>query len=365
MSRTVQAARRPRARVLRAVATLGTLAAIAADPALATQQRSFVASMGNDAAACSLTAPCRGFTAAIAKTNAGGEVIALDSAGYGAVTITKSISLIAPAGVYAGITVASGDGVTIDAPGATVVLRGLAINGLGGTFGVRVHAADRVRIENCVISNMAQDGIHHEAPGAEVAVVDTIVRDNGNFGINLIADASIVLDHVRSEHNDTSGLHVGPVSTSATAAVADSVFSGNGVNGIVAFAGTGQAVHMQVDRSLIANNASNGVVATGASGFVGVGIAGNGISHNGADGVLLSGTSDVRGAVSGNTVTGNGGNGLHVTGTVLVNATGNTMATNLIDFACDGGGLITSIGNNSGGTWSYSPSTCHSVGPGQ
>ena len=56
----------------------------------------------------------------------------MDSAGYGAVTITQSVSIIAPAGIYAGISVFGGDGVTVNAPGAIVVLRGLSINGQGG-----------------------------------------------------------------------------------------------------------------------------------------------------------------------------------------------------------------------------------------
>ena len=73
--------------------------------AAATAQRTFVASSGNDANVCSLTLPCRGFAAAVAQTTAGGEVIVLDSGGYGPVTITQSVSLIAPAGVYGGITV--------------------------------------------------------------------------------------------------------------------------------------------------------------------------------------------------------------------------------------------------------------------
>ena len=96
-------------------------------------QRAFVASNGNDAGPCSITAPCRGFTEAVSKTNAGGEVVVLDSAGYGAVTINKSISIIAPPGVYAGVSVLSGNGITVNAPGATVALRGLSINGQGGS----------------------------------------------------------------------------------------------------------------------------------------------------------------------------------------------------------------------------------------
>ena len=60
----------------------------------ATAQRTFVASTGNDTNPCGLAQPCRGFARAVSQTSASGEVIVLDSAGYGPVTITKSVSLI-------------------------------------------------------------------------------------------------------------------------------------------------------------------------------------------------------------------------------------------------------------------------------
>src|SRR4030095_16908796 len=101
----------------------------------AAAQRTFVASNGlpaNTAFNCSLVKPFRAFSEAIGVTNAGGEVIVLDSAGYGAVTITKSVSIISPPGIHAGISVFSGDGVTINAGASDiVVLRGLSINGQG------------------------------------------------------------------------------------------------------------------------------------------------------------------------------------------------------------------------------------------
>src|SRR5512143_3979157 len=81
-------------------------------------QRTFVASYGSDANPCSVTQPCRGFAAAILQADAGGEVVVLDSGGYGPVTIGKSIALIAPEGVYAGISVLD----------TTPGLRGIVIN---------------------------------------------------------------------------------------------------------------------------------------------------------------------------------------------------------------------------------------------
>jgi hypothetical protein len=123
------------------------LAFASASPAA---QRTFVASTGLDANPCSISAPCRSFCAAVAHTDINGEIIVLDSAGYGAVTITKSVSIIAPPGVYAGISVFSGNGVTIDSPSAKVVLRGLSINGQGGNVGIFVRAASAVSIERVV-----------------------------------------------------------------------------------------------------------------------------------------------------------------------------------------------------------------------
>jgi hypothetical protein len=57
-----------------------------------TAPRAFVASTGSDAnaaQACARSAPCRTFQAAVDVVDDGGEVIALDAAGYGAVTITS------------------------------------------------------------------------------------------------------------------------------------------------------------------------------------------------------------------------------------------------------------------------------------
>ena len=241
-----------------ASATIACALSIVSFEAAATAQRTVVAHTGNDAAACSVAQPCRGFARAIAQTSVGGEVIVLDSAGYGPVTITKSISVIAPAGIYAGITVFSGDGITVSAPGAIVVLRGLSINGQGGSNGVAVLGAARVRIESCVISGTRVDGVMHSAPGAELIVLDTIVRDNGASGIGGDADASVVLDRVRSEHNGTNGFYMASLVAEARVTITDSVFAFNSANGIwFAATGTGKT-YAQVEQSVLADNSANG-----------------------------------------------------------------------------------------------------------
>src|SRR4029453_9954756 len=121
------------------IAAIAVLSGIMAQDALALAQRTFVRSDGLDANACTILQPCRSFAAALAKTSADGEIIVLDSAGYGPVTIGQSVSIIAPPGVYAGITVFSGDGIVINGNvNAKAVLRGLTVNGQGGNIGVRL-----------------------------------------------------------------------------------------------------------------------------------------------------------------------------------------------------------------------------------
>jgi hypothetical protein len=92
----------------------GALLAVIAFPAAAVSpQRTFVSASGSDANPCSLPLPCRTFGAAITAVVSNGEVIVLDSGGYGAVVINKSVELIAPPGIYAGITASAGTGIQI------------------------------------------------------------------------------------------------------------------------------------------------------------------------------------------------------------------------------------------------------------
>jgi hypothetical protein len=81
--------------------------------------------------------------------------------------------------------------------------------------------AARLRIESCIVSNMSSAGILHGAANGEMMVLDTIVRDNAGHGIAVFsADVSIVVDHVRSEHNSSDGiLFPAPGSTKAPAAI--------------------------------------------------------------------------------------------------------------------------------------------------
>src|ERR1700730_11320793 len=102
-----------------------------AAPAQAQATRTWVSGVGDDANPCSRTAPCKTFAGAISKTAAFGEINVLDPGGFGAVTITKSISIRADH-IEAGVLVSGTNGIVVSLPAATdrVLLEGLDIEGL-------------------------------------------------------------------------------------------------------------------------------------------------------------------------------------------------------------------------------------------
>jgi len=120
------------------------------DPAQA-QSRVFVAAQGSDSNACTFAAPCRTFQHAHDTVAANGEIDVLDPAGYGAVTITKSISIQGHG--FAGISAPSGDAITINVGTFDKVsVRGVLLDGLlSGTNGVTFNSGGSLDIQDCVI----------------------------------------------------------------------------------------------------------------------------------------------------------------------------------------------------------------------
>ena len=167
------------------------LAVIATTASGVAPQRTFVASYGVDTNPCSLAAPCRGFQAAIDAVAAGGEVVAIDTAGYGGMAIHKSVSVIVPVGVHAGLSPSTGipipgypgqyTVVLIDVASTdVVVLRGLVIahqgNVTGGIDWIG-QGGGIVHVENTVVSGFPIEGLYVEGPG-QLYIKDSIFRDN-------------------------------------------------------------------------------------------------------------------------------------------------------------------------------------------
>lgn len=223
--------------VINAFALL-TLTLTFASVARADGARSYISAAGSDAKQCTRANPCRSFDGALAKTNAGGEIIALDSGTYAATTVTKSITLAAAPGAEVGITVASGNAVTVDAgTGDTVVLRGLTLTGAGAgvadTRGVDVITgsssfSQRVFVERCFISNFERGVSVETGSAAQLHVSDTVVRNN-HYGMYIriggAENNGASVSHSRLERNDV-GLLVTGINTIT---FYDSVASGNGV----------------------------------------------------------------------------------------------------------------------------------------
>src|SRR5438477_13083896 len=116
--------------------------------------RTWVSGVGDDANPCSRTAPCKTFAGAISKTAPSGEIDALDPGGFGAVTITKAITIDGGGGQVASVLVAQTPGINVSAGASdTVILRNLRINGLNGsgTNGVGFNSGAQLFIQNCDI----------------------------------------------------------------------------------------------------------------------------------------------------------------------------------------------------------------------
>ena len=157
----------------------------AAGPADALNTRTWVSGTGVDQAGCGPIAnPCRTLQYAHNQTAADGEINVKDSAGYGALSITKSISIVAE-GVMAGVLATTeNNAITINiAQTDTVTLRGLTIEGVAiGRSGISMQSGGTMRVSKCVISNFLADGITISTGGTQqvTAVIDD-VESTGNF----------------------------------------------------------------------------------------------------------------------------------------------------------------------------------------
>ena len=112
-------------RYLWTILAVVSAAMLYATPAQAQATRTWVSGVGDDANPCSRTAPCKTFAGAISKTAPCGEISVLDPGGFGAVTITKSIT-INGTGTPGGILSALANAAVIVNAGAhdTIILPG-------------------------------------------------------------------------------------------------------------------------------------------------------------------------------------------------------------------------------------------------
>jgi hypothetical protein len=223
--------------------------------------RTWVSGVGDDANPCARTAPCKTFAGAISKTAVGGEIDALDPGGFGALTITKAITIDGGGGQVASVLVAGTNGIVVAAgPTDVVTLRNLRINGLertanGGLNGIRYLSGAALHIENCHVFGFTQDGINvaTTASNAALFVNNTFLTDNGN-GIQIAPSGGNVrsmLVQVWAQDNSGFGFFLNPgAGVGAGTAINESSAvvngTGIGVNGGKLFLGNSVIVKNNV-----------------------------------------------------------------------------------------------------------------------
>jgi len=185
---------------------------VTATVAQAQATRTWVSGVGDDANPCSRTAPCLTWAGAQPKTAAGGYIDALDNGDFGAVTITKSITLEGFSALAA-MHVNGGAGIVVSAGASDVVtLRNLSVENTGtGTIGIAVTSVGSLYLEHVAITGFTGIGVNFN-PGADssrLSATDLTISDCGGTAV-----------YVRSSR-----------------AFLERVFAGNNANGIVAGAG--------------------------------------------------------------------------------------------------------------------------------
>jgi hypothetical protein len=251
---------------LTAAAVASALFAISA-PAHA-QTRTWVAGVGDDMNPCSRTSPCKTFAGAISKTSPNGIINCIDNGAYGAVTITKSITIDCHEALATMLTGEGGTGIIINVGSGdpkdtlrTVRLRNIDISGSGiGNAGISILSAAAVILEDMSITGMVKQGIvdSRSEGGTLLAVKNSIVANNAGAGIAATATQTnnVMLDNVHSIKN-AFGVAVAKGNSTA---INRSVLSGNSTAGVEADSGAGVIVD-----STVVNFNATGVVNGGGT----------------------------------------------------------------------------------------------------
>lgn len=248
--------------------------------------RTWVSGVGDDVNPCSRTAPCKTFAGAISKTALNGEINCLDPGGFGAVTITKSITIDCHE-IFASILNSLTNGVIINFTNFTAVgetrktvrLRNLNINGVNnGTNGIKIIGSaaatgTEVFVEDCLIDGQFGSpgrGIEDFRQGGGLLVVDnTTIRNVGSAAVSVdptaAGGASSTTINVRISNsrigNTVFGLNFG---SNVKATIADTVITGVTNAGVFAIQNSAGTTEVSVDNCIINSNGT-GVNASTAN----------------------------------------------------------------------------------------------------
>jgi hypothetical protein len=193
--------------------------------------RTWVATTGTDSGTCQRTAPCRTFNYAQGWTTTGGEVIAVDSGTYPAVTVSKSITLMAPDGVHAVISPGTHhSAVEIYASaGSSVTLRNLSIvnDNPSAQYGVAFYSGAELTVDRCRVSGFNGNGVSATLSAeGRLYVRHSVIRNNSNVGLKLMTSSGVLRTTVASSVFEKNGYGVMGLGNTETT-VRDSTASDN------------------------------------------------------------------------------------------------------------------------------------------
>lgn len=268
---------------------ISVLLLLASGSAFAQATRTWVSGVGDDVNPCSRTAPCKTWAGAISKTAAGGMINCIDPGGFGAVTITKSITISCKH--VEGSALASGTtGVIINGAGIDVVLRGLDIDGSPNTSpglnGIRFLQGASLIIDDCVIRDFTGAGpngngilVNNTSLVAEIHIYNSSITGNGvgttGAGIQIVPTGTggarvTITNSILS--NNTVGFRADSGATTGTINVTmtDTTAAGSSFHGL-SVAGAGGPVRVMLDRVVSANNLGDGLRSVGANSLVRIG----------------------------------------------------------------------------------------------
>ncbi|MEO8675589.1 MAG: right-handed parallel beta-helix repeat-containing protein [Casimicrobiaceae bacterium] len=272
--------------------------------------RTWVSGVGDDANPCSRTAPCKTFAGAISKTFINGEINCIDPGGFGAVTITKSITIDCHE-VFASILASGTTGIIINItpngndPAQTVRLRNLNINGTGaagsvgvqtGLNGIRIMQARMVYIEDVLVSDFSQNGIFDQrTAGGRLNILNTTLRNNLGAGILVSPTSGSMRIDVDMDRVTSAGNNEGMVFNNGPRVQINNSSSSNNTDEGVASTSSVGSTTVNINRSMVSNNGGAAMVTNGTSmlRFSDTDIAFNGTGFSGT--TLTFGSSRITG----------------------------------------------------------------------
>jgi hypothetical protein len=227
--------------------------------AFAQATRTWVSGVGDDVNPCSRTAPCKTYAGAISKTGTGGEISVLDPGGYGALTITKAITVDGGTGAGWGSSLfASTNGfvinITTNLVTDKVILRNLSLNGgvqsSLGVDGIRFLDGQQLTVENVRIFNFSGDGIEVNQSQGSNLFLKNVKITHGAIGIKVNGAATCAGTMV-DVHVDGMSSHGLQFINNAQFAIKDLVTARNGGSGVRS---EGVGVSLSVENSVSAGN---------------------------------------------------------------------------------------------------------------